>query len=126
MRPLEILLYVLALIIFVPLLLPLIIGLRFSGEGEIFYLQEGAGYKGKRFNMIKFAIMLKNSPNIGAGTLTMENDPRVLPFGRFLRKSKINELPQIINILKGDMSIVGPQPLVIDKNDLDINFAKAS
>src|SRR6185295_17876322 len=52
----------------------------------------------------------KNSPNIGTGTITLKNDPRVLPLGKFLRKTKINELPQLINVLKGDMSIVGPRP----------------
>jgi len=54
--------------------------------------------------------MLKNSPNIGSGSITVRNDPRVLPFGNLLRKTKINELPQIINVLKGEMSIVGPRP----------------
>ncbi len=56
--------------------------------------------------------MLKDSPNIGAGNITLRNDPRVTPVGKFLRKSKINELPQIINVLKGDMSLVGPRPTV--------------
>ena len=54
--------------------------------------------------------MLSNSPNMGSGSLTLKNDPRVLPFGSFLRKSKINELPQILNIIIGDLSIVGPRP----------------
>jgi len=54
--------------------------------------------------------MLKNSPNIGTGTVTLMDDPRILPFGRFLRKAKINELPQLINVLLGDMSIIGPRP----------------
>ena len=54
--------------------------------------------------------MVKNSPNIGSGSLTLRNDPRVLPFGKFLRKSKINELPQIFNVIIGNMSIVGPRP----------------
>ena len=56
--------------------------------------------------------MLKESPTIGAGEITLKNDPRVLPFGRFLRKTKINELPQLINILFGQISIVGPRPMV--------------
>ena len=54
--------------------------------------------------------MLSNSANMGTGSITLKNDPRVLPFGSFLRKTKINELPQIINIIIGDLSIVGPRP----------------
>jgi lipopolysaccharide/colanic/teichoic acid biosynthesis glycosyltransferase len=56
--------------------------------------------------------MLKDSPNMGTGSITLRNDPRVTPMGNFLRKTKINELPQVINVLKGDLSIVGPRPLV--------------
>ena len=55
--------------------------------------------------------MLKDSPNLGSGTITLENDPRILPFGRVLRKTKINELPQLFNILRGDISFIGPRPL---------------
>ena len=84
--------------------------LRLTGEGEVFYRQPRVGKNGKQFNLLKFATMLKNSPNLGTGELTVHNDPRVLPIGRFLRKSKINELPQLINVLLGDMSIVGPRP----------------
>ena len=62
--------------------------------------------------------MLKNSPNMGTGSLTVRNDPRVTPMGKYLRKSKVNELPQIINVLKGDMSIVGPRPQM--KVDFDV------
>lgn len=94
-----------------PLLIPLAILLKLTGEGYIFYTQPRIGYGGNVFSLLKFATMLKDSPNLGTGDITVNNDPRVLPVGRFLRKTKINELPQLINILKGDMSIVGPRPL---------------
>lgn len=97
------------LLLFVPMILVMII-LKFTGEGEIFYLQKRLGYLNNEFKIIKFATMVKNSPNIGTGSLTLRDDPRVLPFGKFLRKSKINELPQIFNVIIGNMSIVGPRP----------------
>ena len=108
----DILFSSIALIVLSPLLVPVAILLRLTGEGEIFYIQNRIGRNGQPFGLIKFATMLKNSPNIGNGDITVINDPRVLPAGRFLRKTKINELPQIINIFKGDMSIVGPRPMV--------------
>lgn len=101
-----------AILFLIPILVPVCLALRLSGEGEIFYLQERVGKKGKIFKLIKFATMLKDSPNIGAGEITLKNDPRILPLGEFLRKTKINELPQLINIIKGDMSIIGPRPMV--------------
>jgi lipopolysaccharide/colanic/teichoic acid biosynthesis glycosyltransferase len=100
----------LALIILSPLLVPIAIALKFSGEGEIFYAQQRVGRDGKKFDLLKFATMLKDSPNLGTGTVTVKNDPRILPFGSFLRKTKINELPQLVNIFLGDMSVVGPRP----------------
>jgi len=100
----------LALVVLSPLIVPIMIALKLTGEGEIFYVQQRVGKNGKMFGLLKFATMLKNSPNIGTGTITVKNDPRVLPFGGFLRKTKINELPQLINILKGDMSVIGPRP----------------
>tara|TARA_Y100000766_G_scaffold201858_1_gene173958 strand:+ start:1397 stop:2068 length:672 start_codon:yes stop_codon:yes gene_type:complete len=109
-RVLDLIISLLALIILFPLFVFCIIILRFTGEGEIFYLQERLGYLNSKFFIIKFATMLKNSPKIGSGSITVRNDPRVLPFGRFLRKTKINELPQIFNVIKGEMSIVGPRP----------------
>lgn len=102
----------LALTVLSPLLIPIIIGLLLTGEHYVFYFQERIGKGGKPFDIWKFATMLKNSPNIGTGTVTTRNDPRVLPMGKFLRKTKINELPQLINILIGNMSIIGPRPLV--------------
>jgi len=100
-----------ALTILVPVLLPIVIILLATGEHYVFYFQKRVGLKNRRFDIWKFATMLKNSPNMGNGTLTVRKDPRVLPVGRFLRKTKINELPQIINVLIGNMSIVGPRPL---------------
>ena len=99
-----------ALIALMPIFLPLMLLLRLTGEGEIFFLQDRIGRQGKYFKLYKFATMLKNSPNIGTGTVTLHNDPRVLPLGGFLRRTKINELPQLINIFKGDMSLIGPRP----------------
>ncbi len=101
-----------ALIFLSPLLIPISVILRITGENEVFYLQARVGLNGKLFNIIKFATMLKNSEKMGSGTLTMKDDPRVLPIGLYLRKTKINELPQLLNILFGHMSIVGPRPLV--------------
>ena len=99
-----------ALVLLSPLLLPLMFILRVTGEGEIFFPQSRVGREGKHFKLYKFATMLKDSPNMGTGTVTVKNDPRVLPMGGFLRKTKINELPQLINIFNGDMSIIGPRP----------------
>jgi len=100
----------LALLVLAPLLVPVVLILRFTGEGEIFFRQDRIGLGGESFGLLKFATMLKDSPNLGSGTITLKDDPRVLPFGKFLRATKINELPQLLNILKGDMSVIGPRP----------------
>lgn len=101
-----------ALLILSPLLIPIVIALLLTGEGYVFYFQKRRGLKNQYFDIWKFATMLKNSPNIGTGSITLRNDPRVTPVGKYLRKSKINELPQLINVLLGSMSVVGPRPLV--------------
>ena len=111
-RLLDVFVSLITLIILLPVFLPIIIILRFSAEGEVFYFQERIGFQNSKFKIWKFATMLKNSMNLGTGSITLQNDPRVTKVGFFLRKTKINELPQIINILKGDISLVGPRPLV--------------
>lgn len=108
----DIVLSFIALVILSPILIPVVIGLLLTGEHYIFYFQKRIGYKNKLFDIWKFATMLKDSPNLPGGIHTTIKDPRILPMGGFLRKTKINELPQVINILIGDMSIVGPRPLV--------------
>jgi lipopolysaccharide/colanic/teichoic acid biosynthesis glycosyltransferase len=99
-----------ALIVLSPVLLPIVFVLRVTGEGKVFFLQERIGDGRRSFQLYKFATMLENSPNMGTGTVTLTDDPRILPFGRILRKTKINELPQLINIFLGDMSVIGPRP----------------
>lgn len=99
-----------ALALLWPILALVMVVLKLTGEGEVFFPQSRIGRNGKNFWLYKFATMLKDSPNIGTGTVTVDNDPRVLPVGKFLREYKINELPQLINIIKGDMSLIGPRP----------------
>ena len=101
-----------AIILFLPLGLIIVLILKLTGEGEIFYKQSRMGQNGEPFVLYKFVTMVKDSPNLGAGDITLTDDPRVLPFGKFLRKTKLNEFPQFINVLIGDMSLVGPRPLV--------------
>jgi lipopolysaccharide/colanic/teichoic acid biosynthesis glycosyltransferase len=108
----DILLSSICLVFLSPVLIPIVIGLSFTGEGYIFYKQERVGFKNKHFYILKFATMLKDSPNMAGGIMTTKKDPRITPMGGFLRKSKINELPQLINIFLGHMSFVGPRPVM--------------
>ena len=109
-RLLDILFCSIALMLFTPIFIFVIIILRFTGEGEILFFQERVGRSRKKFKVIKFVTMLKNSPNMGSGSITSMNDPRILPVGKFLRKTKLNEMPQLINVLLGHMSLIGPRP----------------
>ena len=107
---------VIAVLIISPLLIPIMIGLLLTGEGYIFYKQKRVGYKNCIFNILKFATMLKNSPNMAGGAITMKKDPRITPMGDFLRKTKINELPQLFNVVLGEMSFVGPRPVMKEQS----------
>jgi lipopolysaccharide/colanic/teichoic acid biosynthesis glycosyltransferase len=108
----DILSSAIALIILSPLLIPIVVGLKLTGEGYVFYLQKRVGLFNKDFSIYKFATMLKNSPNMAGGYITTKKDPRLTPLGDFLRSTKINELPQLLNILFGQMSVVGPRPVM--------------
>lgn len=110
-RLVDIILAGFALLVLIPLLVPIALVLRLTGEGEVFYRQQRLGRDGKSFGILKFATMLKHSPSMAGGDISTRDDPRILPVGRFLRSTKINELPQLINIVIGDMSIIGPRPL---------------
>ena len=111
-RLLDVVVSLVSLIILLPVFIPVIIILKFTAEGEVLFFQERIGINNARFQIWKFATMLKNSMDMGSGSITLQNDFRVTKIGVFLRKTRINELPQIINILKGDISLVGPRPLV--------------
>ena len=111
-RILDIIFSVIFIALVIPLFIPIALLLKFSAEGEIFYLQERIGFQNSKFKIYKFATMLKDSLSLGTGSITLENDFRVTFWGKYLRVSKINELPQLFNILKGDISIVGPRPIL--------------
>ena len=108
----DIIIALIALVILSPLLILVMLVLFCTGEHEVLFFQNRVGYKNRLFRIWKFATMLKNSPNMGNGEITLRNDPRVTKFGRILRMTKVNELPQIFNVFRGDMSIVGPRPLM--------------
>lgn len=109
-RLFDIFFSLIALLVLSPLFLTVISILKITGEGEIFFIQKRHGLNQNEIKLLKFVTMVKNSENMGTGTVTLKNDPRILPFGAFLRKTKINELPQIINVLMGSMSVIGPRP----------------
>ena len=107
-RSLDVVLSGVALLVLMPLLLPIMIALLLTGEHYVFYAQERIGRHNRRFKILKFATMLKDSPNRPGGLHTTRRDPRVLPLGRFLRLTKINELPQVFNILRAIWRSWGP------------------
>ena len=112
-RVVDVLASILGLLILSPLLITVVVILTLTGEKKIFFLQPRVGNNGKIFNLIKFATMLSNSDQCGTKELTLPNDERVLKFGKILRKTKLNELPQLINVIKGDLSLIGPRPQTV-------------
>lgn len=111
------LIFSLLIILIISPILLLIFILLFITQKDILYFQERIGKNGTIFKLIKFSTMQRDSLNMPGGSITTRNDSRVTPVGRFLRISKINELPQLFNVLKGEMSFVGPRPY------LNIGFA---
>jgi lipopolysaccharide/colanic/teichoic acid biosynthesis glycosyltransferase len=111
-RIFDLVLSLAGIIVFLPFFLPLALALLLTGEHRVWYLQPRIGYKNQVFKIWKFATMLKASPGLGTGSITLKNDWRVTPVGKYLRGSKVNEIPQVINIFIGNMSVVGPRPLM--------------
>lgn len=100
-----------ALVILSPVLLLVALTIVAVSPGPVFYRGERVGKDGRIFRIYKFRSMVMNAEKLG-GPSTALNDPRLLPFGRFMRKYKLDELPQLINVIKGEMSLVGPRPQV--------------
>lgn len=119
-RPLDLVLTLLALVALWPVFLIVAVLVRLTSSGPAFFVQERVGYRGQRFGMLKFRSMYQDAEarraalsarsDRGGPCFKMRDDPRVTPLGRFLRRSSLDELPQLVNVLWGDMSLVGPRP----------------
>ena len=98
--------------ILTPILIPIVIWIKFSSKGPLFFVQKRVGKNFKEFNLYKFRSMIVDAPNLGP-SVTSSDDPRITKVGKIIRRTKIDELPQLLNVIKGDMSIVGPRPEVM-------------
>ena len=99
------------LVILSPVFLVVALLIKMDSPGPVFFVQDRLGLRGKTFRIIKFRTMVMNAENIGDGLrVSSESDPRITRVGRVLRATSLDELPQLINVLKGDMSLVGPRP----------------
>lgn len=99
-------------LLLLPIIIPIIIWIKLSSKGPLFYVQKRVGKNFKEFNLYKFRSMIINADKVGP-SVTSGDDPRITKVGRIIRKTKIDELPQLINVIKGDMSLVGPRPEVM-------------
>ncbi len=112
-RYLDVAIASLALLLIWPLLLGIALAVRLSSPGPILFCQERLGKLGKPFTIYKFRTMVDGAVHIGIGLGTFKGDPRVTKVGKFLREYHLDELPQLLNVLRGDMSLVGPRPLLV-------------
>lgn len=109
-RTLEIVLSLIGMCFFIPILPLIALAIRLDSQGGIFYSQKRVGYKGRIFRVYKFRTMMQNAEAQTGAVFSHDGDPRVTRVGRFMRKTRIDELPQLYNILRGDMSLIGPRP----------------
>ena len=125
-RILSILCSVISIIVLSPLFIIISLVVKISSKGSVFFIHERIGCQGKKFKLIKFRTMVDNAEDMIAAftpeqkkeweeNFKLKDDPRITKIGKFLRKTSLDELPQLINILKGDMSFVGPRPVVEDE-----------
>jgi sugar transferase EpsL len=123
-RVFDVVLSCIAIVSLLPLLLLIALAVKLSSPGQILFRQERLGQLGKPFVIYKFRTMMDGAINIGAGLDTFKGDPRITPVGKFLREYHLDELPQIFNILRGDMSLVGPRPLLVSSLETYSNLHK--
>ncbi len=109
-RVMDVVLALIGMIFFIILLPILALIIKLDSQGDIFYTQIRTGLRGKNFRIIKFRTMIQNAEQHTGAVFSTANDKRVTRVGKFMRKTRLDELPQLINVLKGDMSIVGPRP----------------
>ena len=110
-RLFDIIATIIGMILLVPIIIPIIIWIKLSSKGSLFYIQKRVGKDFKEFDLYKFRSMVEDADKIGI-SVTSGDDKRITKVGKILRKTKIDELPQLLNVLKGDMSLVGPRPEV--------------
>lgn len=111
-RPLDILLALLGLILTAPLVALAALAIRLEGGGPVIYRQTRIGQNGVPFEMLKLRTMRPGSDPVGVGTIVTKDDPRVTRVGRLLRRTSLDELPNLVNVLRGEMAIVGPRPTI--------------
>jgi lipopolysaccharide/colanic/teichoic acid biosynthesis glycosyltransferase len=111
-RPLDILVAAIALLVLSPVLLAAAIAIRLGSPGPVIYRQRRVGKDGREFELLKLRTMVQGSDPVGVGTAVTRDDPRVTPAGRFLRRTSLDEIPNLVNVLRGEMAIVGPRPTI--------------
>ena len=111
-RPFDIAVAALALLLLSPFLLVAAIAIKLGSRGPVFYRQRRVGLHGREFEMLKLRTMVQGSDPVGVGTIVYRDDPRVTRAGRFLRRTSLDEVPNLVNVLRGEMAIVGPRPTI--------------
>jgi len=111
-RPFDVVIAALALVVLSPFLLAAAIAIKLGSRGPVFYRQRRVGLDGRAFEMLKLRTMVQGSDPVGVGTVVTREDPRVTRAGRFLRRTSFDEVPNLINVLRGEMAIVGPRPTI--------------
>jgi lipopolysaccharide/colanic/teichoic acid biosynthesis glycosyltransferase len=111
-RLLDLLIATLALVVLSPFLLAAALAIKLGSRGPVFYRQRRVGLDGREFEMLKLRTMVQGSDPVGVGTIVTREDPRVTRAGRFLRRTSLDEVPNLVNVLRGEMAIVGPRPTI--------------